>query len=62
MEKRDRGVIPAALRRPIGIEEGSLVVAEGREEGVLIGSTVTVPLKSFTPERRAKFLVEVTRP
>ena len=32
--KRGTVVIPAALRRRFGIEEGSLVIAEDREEGI----------------------------
>ena len=34
--KRGAVVIPASLRRRFGITEGSLVIAEGRAEGVLI--------------------------
>ena len=50
-------VIPAALRRRFGIEEGSLVIAEDREEGILIRPAVAVPLEIYTPERRAEFLL-----
>ena len=32
--KRGTVVIPAALRRRFGIEEGPLVIAEDREEGI----------------------------
>jgi AbrB family looped-hinge helix DNA binding protein len=49
--------IPAALRRRFGIEEGSLVIAEDREEGILIRSAVAVPLEGYYPERRAEFLL-----
>jgi AbrB family looped-hinge helix DNA binding protein len=55
--KRGTIVIPAALRRRFGIEEGSLVTAEDREEGILIRPAVAVPLESYTPERRAEFLL-----
>jgi AbrB family looped-hinge helix DNA binding protein len=55
--KRGTIVIPAALRRRFGIEEGSLVIAEDREEGILIRPAVAVPLESYTPERRAEFLL-----
>jgi len=55
--KRGTVVIPAALRRRFGIEEGSLVIAEDREEGILIRPAVAVPLESYTPERRAEFLL-----
>jgi AbrB family looped-hinge helix DNA binding protein len=55
--KRGTVVIPAALRRRFGIEEGSLVIAEDREEGILIRPAVAIPLESYTPERRAEFLL-----
>jgi AbrB family looped-hinge helix DNA binding protein len=32
--KRGTAIIPAALRWRFGIEEGSLVIAEDREEGI----------------------------
>jgi AbrB family looped-hinge helix DNA binding protein len=50
-------VIPAGLRRKYGLEEGSLVVAEAREEGVLLRPAVTLPLERYTPERKAEFLL-----
>ena len=50
-------LIPAALRRRFGIEEGSLVIAEDREEGILIRPAAAVPLEIYTPERREEFLL-----
>jgi AbrB family looped-hinge helix DNA binding protein len=45
--KRGTVVIPAALRRRFGIEEGSLIIiAEDREEGILIRPAAAVPRKS----------------
>ncbi len=55
--KRGTVVIPAALRRRYGIEEGSLIIAEDREEGILIRPAVALPLESYTPERKAEFLL-----
>lgn len=55
--KRGTVVIPAALRRRFGIEEGTLVVAEAREGGVLIRPAVVLPLEMYTPERKAQFLL-----
>jgi AbrB family looped-hinge helix DNA binding protein len=55
--KRGTVVIPAALRRSFGIEEGSLIIAEGREEGVLLRPALAVPLESYTAERKAEFLL-----
>jgi len=55
--KRGTVVIPAPLRRRFGLEEGSLVIAEEREEGVLIRPAVALPVEIYTPERRAEFLL-----
>jgi AbrB family looped-hinge helix DNA binding protein len=55
--KRGTVVIPAALRRHYGIEEGSLVIAEPREGGVLIRPALVLPVEVYTPERKAQFLL-----
>ena len=55
--KRGTVVIPVGLRRKYGFEEGSLVVAEPRAEGVLLRPVVTLPLEIYTPERKAEFLL-----
>ena len=55
--KRGTIVIPARLRRRFGIEEGSMVIAEEREDGVLIRPAVAIPLEVYTPQRRAEFLL-----
>ncbi|CAN5848050.1 hypothetical protein BH23GEM5_BH23GEM5_08160 [soil metagenome] len=55
--RRGAVVIPSALRRRFGIEEGSLVLAEERPDGILIRPAVALPLESYTPERRAEFLL-----
>jgi AbrB family looped-hinge helix DNA binding protein len=55
--KRGAVVIPSALRRRFGIEEGSLVLAEERPDGILIRPAVALPLESYTQERRAEFLL-----
>lgn len=55
--KRGTVVIPVALRRRFGIEEGSLVIAEDREEGILIRPALAVPLERYTAERKAEFLL-----
>jgi AbrB family looped-hinge helix DNA binding protein len=61
--KRGTIVIPAGLRRKYGFEEGSLVVAEAQEEGILLRPAVTLPLERYSPERKAEFLLNnaVTR-
>jgi AbrB family looped-hinge helix DNA binding protein len=55
--KRGTVVIPVAIRRKYGLEEGSLVVAEAREEGVLLRPAVTLPVERYSPERKAEFLL-----
>src|SRR4051794_34356860 len=55
--KRGAVVIPADLRRRFGIEEGSLVIAEARDGGILIRPAVVLPVEVYTPERKAQFLL-----
>jgi AbrB family looped-hinge helix DNA binding protein len=55
--KRGTVVIPAALRRRYGIEEGTFVVAEPCEGGVLIRPALVLPIEAYTPERKAQFLL-----
>ncbi len=55
--RRGTVVIPAALRRRYGIDEGTLAIAEPREGGVLIRPAVILPVEVYTPERRAQFLL-----
>lgn len=55
--KRGAIVVPARLRRRYGIEEGSLVIAEPREDGILIRPAIVLPVERYTPERKAEFLL-----
>jgi len=55
--RRGTVVLPAKLRRRLGIEEGSFVVAEERENGILIRPAKVVPIEVYTPKRRAEFLL-----
>ena len=55
--KRGAIVVPAELRRRFGIEEGTVVTAEEREDGILIRPAVVVPIEKYTPERKAEFLL-----
>lgn len=55
--KRGTVVVPAKLRKRYGIEEGSVVIAEAREEGILIRPAVVVPVERYSPERKAEFLL-----
>jgi AbrB family looped-hinge helix DNA binding protein len=58
--KRGTVVIPAGLRRKYKLQEGSLVIAEARPEGVLLRPVVTLPIEIYTPERKAEFLLNNT--
>ena len=55
--KRGVIVVPARLRKRFGIEEGSIVIAEEQENGILIRPAVVVPVERYTPERKAEFLL-----
>ena len=55
--KRGTYVIPADLRRRYGLEEGTLVIAEGREDGVLLRPAVALPVETYSLERKAEFLL-----
>jgi AbrB family looped-hinge helix DNA binding protein len=55
--KRGAIVVPAKLRKRYGIEEGTLVIAEAREDGVLLRPAVVVPVERYARERKAEFLL-----
>jgi AbrB family looped-hinge helix DNA binding protein len=55
--KRGTLVIPARLRRRFGLTEGSEIIAEETDQGILIRPAVTVPVELYSPERRAEFLL-----
>jgi hypothetical protein len=42
-----------------GIGEGSMVIAEAREDGILIRPAVIVPVERCSPERKTEFLLSV---
>ena len=50
-------VIPVRMRRRFGLEEGSLVIAEETEDGILIRPAIALPVEVYTPQRRAEFLL-----
>jgi len=55
--KRGAIIVPARLRKQFGIEEGALVTAEARQDGVLIRPAVVFPVEKYTPESKAEFLL-----
>lgn len=57
MGKRGTIVVPAELRERYGLDEGTLVIAEERDDGILLRPAVAVPIEVYSPERRAEFLL-----
>lgn len=55
--KRGAIVIPARLRKRFGIEEGTLVVFDEEQDGVLIRPAVAIPVEAYTPERKAELIL-----
>jgi len=55
--KRGVMVIPAELRHRFGLEEGTFVVLEENEEGVLLKPATVLPLETYTPQRKAEFIL-----
>ena len=55
--RRGTVVIPARIRRRLGIKEGSLVIAQDTPEGVLIRPATAVPVEPYSLRRRAEFLL-----
>lgn len=55
--RRGMVVIPSQLRREFGLEEGSLVIAEKRDEGILFRPAVALPTEIYSKERQAEFLL-----
>jgi len=55
--KRGTIVLPARMRKRYGFEEGTMVVAEEAEYGVLLRPAAVVPMEIYSPERKAEFLI-----
>ncbi len=55
--RRGTFVIPAKLRRIFGLTEGSAVIVEETEDGILIRPAVTLALEPYSRERKAEFLL-----
>lgn len=49
--------IPAILRRRFGFDEGSLIIAEEREEGILLRPAVATAVEVYSDDRIAEFLL-----
>ena len=55
--RRGAVVIPAKLRKRFGLQEGMLVIAEERTDGILLRPAVALPVETYSPERVAEFLL-----
>lgn len=55
--KRGTVVIPAILRRRFNVSEGSFIMAEERPDGILLRLAAVLPVESYSPERKAEFLL-----
>jgi len=53
----DRGTVtlPAKLRKKMGIEADSLLIAETTEEGILIKPAVALPVEVYSEDRLREF-------
>ena len=56
--KRGAVVIPATLRKRYGLEVGGEVLVEETAEGLLLRPAITLPIETYSAERRAQFLLE----
>ncbi len=55
--KRGAVIIPVEMRRHLGLEEGTPIIAEEREGGIFIRPAVLLPVEVYAPERKAEFLL-----
>ncbi|MCP3679731.1 MAG: AbrB/MazE/SpoVT family DNA-binding domain-containing protein [Gammaproteobacteria bacterium] len=55
--KRGAMVIPVQLRKRFGLHDGSWVIAEDHEDGILIKPAVVMPIEQYSNERKAEFLL-----
>ena len=53
----ERGTVtlPARLRKEMGIEAESLLIAESTEEGILLRPAVALPVEVYSQERLREF-------
>lgn len=55
--RRGTVVLPATLRRRLGMDEGALVVVEEKDGGILLRPAVARAVRIYTPEQKAEFLL-----
>ena len=49
--------IPVAMRKRFGLQDGSLIIAEERDDGILLRPAVATALEMYSDERAAGFLL-----
>lgn len=55
--KRGTIVIPASLRKRLGVNEGDLLISTEHGNGILFTPAVAVPIEKYSLERKAEFLL-----
>jgi len=55
--RRGTVVIPADLRRQLGMDEGSMILLEQRDGGVWIRPAEVIPVEVYDDERKAEFIL-----
>jgi AbrB family looped-hinge helix DNA binding protein len=55
--KRGTITLPATMRKRFGLADGSLIIAEEREDGILLRPAIATPIELYSDERTAEFLL-----
>lgn len=55
--KRGMYVIPQRFRQRFGLDEGSLVIVEATEDGIVIKPAVAIAAEKYSINRQAEFLL-----
>lgn len=55
--RRGTVVLPAKMRRRLGLDEGALVVLEEQNGSIVVSPAVATRVEIYTPERIAEFLL-----
>ena len=55
--KRGVFTIPATMRKHFGLADGSLVIAEEREDGILLRPAIATAVELYSDQRTAEFLL-----
>jgi AbrB family looped-hinge helix DNA binding protein len=54
--KRGVFTIPAPMRKRFGLADGSLIIAEVRDDGILLRPAIATPLQTYSDERNAEII------